>query len=84
MRNLEHSPGIKIGGRLINILRYADDTVLIAENEHDLQNLLNNVERESRMKGLELNSKKTEIMVVSPKTEAKCSTTINGAKLKQI
>ena len=39
MRNLVNSPGIKIGGRVINNFRYADDTVLIAENEHNLQNL---------------------------------------------
>ncbi|GFO04754.1 retrovirus-related pol polyprotein from type-1 retrotransposable element r2 [Plakobranchus ocellatus] len=62
MRNLENHPGIKVGGKNINNLRYADDTVLIAENKEDLQKLLNIVEEESRKKGLELNSKKTEVM----------------------
>ncbi|GFO45488.1 retrovirus-related pol polyprotein from type-1 retrotransposable element r2 [Plakobranchus ocellatus] len=62
MRNLENHPGIKVGGQNINNLRYADDTVLIAENKEDLQKLLNIVEEESRKKGLELNSKKTEVM----------------------
>ncbi|GFO24342.1 retrovirus-related pol polyprotein from type-1 retrotransposable element r2 [Plakobranchus ocellatus] len=62
MRNLENHPGIKVGGQNINNLRYADDTVLIAENKEDLQKFLNIVEEESRKKGLELNSKKTEVM----------------------
>ncbi|GFN95634.1 endonuclease-reverse transcriptase [Plakobranchus ocellatus] len=51
MRNLENHPGIKVGGQNINNLRYADDTVLIAENEENLQKLLNIVEEESRKKG---------------------------------
>ncbi|GFO50395.1 retrovirus-related pol polyprotein from type-1 retrotransposable element r2 [Plakobranchus ocellatus] len=67
MRNLENHPGIKVGGQNINNLRYADDTVLIAENKEDLQKLLNIVEEESRKKGLELNSKKTEVMLISHK-----------------
>ena len=45
--------------------RYADDTVLIAENEKDLQILLDIVVKESHKKDLELNCKKTEVMVVS-------------------
>ncbi|GFO07610.1 endonuclease-reverse transcriptase [Plakobranchus ocellatus] len=67
MRNLENHPGIKVGGQNINNLRYADDTVLIAENKEDLQKLLNIVQEESRKKGSELNSKKTEVMVISRK-----------------
>ncbi|GFO48185.1 retrovirus-related pol polyprotein from type-1 retrotransposable element r2 [Plakobranchus ocellatus] len=68
MRNLENHPGIKVGGQNINNLRYADDTVLIAENKEDLQKLLNIVEEESGKKGLELNSKKTDVMVISRKS----------------
>ncbi|GFO43596.1 retrovirus-related pol polyprotein from type-1 retrotransposable element r2 [Plakobranchus ocellatus] len=84
MRNLENHPGIKVGGKNINNLRYADDTVLIAENKEDLQKLLNIVEEESRKKGLELNSKKTEVMVISRKQESpKCDIFINEVKLKQ-
>ncbi|GFO02811.1 retrovirus-related pol polyprotein from type-1 retrotransposable element r2 [Plakobranchus ocellatus] len=84
MRNLENHPGIKVGGQNINNLRYADDTVLIAENKEDLQKLLNIVEEESRKKGLELNSKKTEVMVISRKQESpKCDIFINKVKLKQ-
>ncbi|GFS07800.1 endonuclease-reverse transcriptase [Elysia marginata] len=84
MQNLENCPGIKVGGYNVNNIRYADDTVLIAENKDDLQKLLNIVEEESRKKGLELNSKKTEVMVISRKQEPpKCDIFINNAKLKQ-
>ena len=83
MRNLEDSPGIKVGGKNVNNLRYADDTVLIAENEKDLQNLLDIVERESAKKGLELNGKKTEVMVVSRKSNITCNLYTKGTKLKQ-
>ncbi|GFN91366.1 endonuclease-reverse transcriptase [Plakobranchus ocellatus] len=76
--------GIKVGGQNINNLRYADDTVLITENKEDLQKLLNIVEEESRKKGLELNSNKTEVMVISRKQESpKCDIFINEVKLKQ-
>ncbi|GFO07977.1 hypothetical protein PoB_003448200 [Plakobranchus ocellatus] len=70
MRNLENRPRIKVGGQNINNLGYADDTVLIAENKEDLQKLLNIVEEESRKKGLELTSKKTDGMVISRKQES--------------
>ena len=56
MRNIEGQPGIRVGRHNINNLRYADDTVLISENEKDLQQLLNIVESKSKEKGLELNS----------------------------
>ncbi|GFN93972.1 endonuclease-reverse transcriptase [Plakobranchus ocellatus] len=84
MRNLEGHPGIKIGGSNINNLRYADDTVLIAENEKDLQQLLDIVKEESEKKGLELNRKKTEVMVVSRKQALPIiNIYIKGTRLKQ-
>ena len=84
MRNIEGQPGVWVGGHNINNLRYADDTVLISENEKDLQQLLNIVESKSKKKGLELNSKKTEVMVISRKEEPPLiNITINSIKLKQ-
>ena len=53
---------IKIAGRNINNLRYADDTTLIAESEEELKNLLMNVKEESGKVGLKLNIQKTKIM----------------------
>ena len=81
MRNIEV---IRVGGHNINNLRYADYTVLISENEKDLQQLLNIVESKIKEKGLELNSKKTEVMVISRKEEPPLiNITINGTKFKQ-
>ena len=78
-------PGVKIGGVNINNVRYADDTVIIAENEVDLQNILNKARPESEMKGLQINSKKTECMVISKKnTPPKCSLTINEESIKYV
>ncbi|GFN82240.1 endonuclease-reverse transcriptase [Plakobranchus ocellatus] len=82
---IRNDRGIKVGGQNINNLRYTDDTVLIAENKEDLQKLLNIVEEESRKKGLEPNSKKTEVMVISRKQKSpKCDIFINEVKLKQM
>ena len=59
---------IKIAGRNINNLSYADDTTLMAESEEDLKSLLMKVEKESEKGGLKLNIQKTKIMVSSPIT----------------
>ena len=60
--------GIKIVGRNINNLRYADDTTLMAESEEDLKSLLMKVKEESEKVGLKLNSQKTKIMASGPNT----------------
>ena len=65
MRNAgleETQAGIKIAGRNINNLRYADDTTLMAENEEELKILLMKVKEESEKVGLKLNIQKTKIM----------------------
>ena len=69
MRNtgLEETPaGIKIAGRNINNLRYADDTTLMAEREEELKSLLMKVKEESEKVGLKLNIQKTKIMASGP------------------
>ena len=60
--------GIKIAGRNINNLRYADDTTLIAESKGELKSLLMKVKEESEKVGLKLNIQKTKIMASSPVT----------------
>ena len=80
MRNAgldELEAGIKIGGRNINNLRYADDTTLMAESEEELRSLLMMVE-ESERAGLQLNIKKMKIMASGPIT----SWQIEGQKWK--
>ena len=71
MRNsgLEESQaGIKIAGRNINNLRYADDTTLMAESEEELKSTLMKVKEESEKVGLKLNIQKTKIMASGPIT----------------
>ena len=71
MRNAgmdEAQVGIKIVGRNINNLRYADDTTLMAESEKELKGLLMKVKEESEKVGLKLNIQKTKIMASSPTT----------------
>ena len=62
----EAQAGIKIAGRNINNLRYADDTTLMAESEEKLKSLLMKVKEESEKTGLELSIQKTKIMVLVP------------------
>ena len=71
MRNAgleEAQAGIKIVGRNINNLRYADDTTLMADGEEELKSLLINVKEESEKVGLKLNIHKTKIMASGPFT----------------
>ena len=83
MRNAgleEKKAGIKIVGRNINNLRYADDTTLMAESEEELKSLLMKVEVESEKVGLKLNIQKTKIMASGPNT----SWEIDGETLKTV
>ena len=60
----DYNGKITIGGQTVTNLRYADDVVLIAASLEDLQELKNNIKRESEIKGLFLNAKKTKVMKV--------------------
>ena len=83
MRNTgleEAQAGIKIAGRNINNLRYADDTTLTAESEELLKSLLMKVKEESEKAGLKLNIQKTKIMASSPITSWK----IDGETMKKV
>ena len=75
----EAQAGIKIAGRNINNLRYANDTTLMAEREEELRSLLVKVKEESKEAGLKLDIQKTKIMASSPIT----SWQIMGKQLKQ-
>ena len=82
MRNAgleEAQVGIKISGRNINNLRYADDTSLMAESEEELKSLLMKVKEKSEKVGLKLNIQKTKIMASGPIT----SWQIDGEQWKQ-
>ena len=64
----ESQAGIKIAGRNVNNLRYADDTTLMTESEEEQKNLLMKVKEESEKVGIKLNNQKTKIMVSGPIT----------------
>ena len=83
MRNAgleEARVGIKIAGRNINNLRYADDTILIVESEEELKSFLMKVKEESEKVGLKLNIQKTKTMASSPNT----SRQINGETMQTV
>ena len=83
MRNVgmdEAQAGVKIAGRNINNLRYADDTTLTAESEEELKSLLMKVKEESEKVGLKLNIQKTEITAFSPIISWK----INGETMETV
>ena len=83
MRNAEleeAQAGIKIAGRNINNLRYADDTTLMAESEEELKSLSMKVKEESEKVGLKLNIQKTKIMASGPVT----SWQIDGETVKTV
>ena len=74
MRNAgleETQAGIKITGRNINNLRYADDTTLMAESEEELKSLLMKVKEESEKVGLKFSIQKTKIMILVPSLHGK-------------
>ena len=71
MRNAgldEAQPGIKIAGKNVNNLRYADDTTLKVEREEEIKSVLMRVKEESQKAGLKLSIKKTKIMACGPIT----------------
>ena len=83
MRNAgleEAQAGIRIAGRNINNLRYAEDTTLMAESEEELKSLLMKVKEESEKVGLKLNIQKTKIMSSGPIT----SWEIDGETIKTV
>ena len=83
MRNAgleEAQAGITIAGRIINNLRYADDTILMAESEEELKSLLMKVKEESEKVGLKLKIQKTKILASSPIT----SWQIDGETLETV
>ena len=83
MRNArldEAQAGIKIAGRNINNLRYADDINLMSESEEELKSLLMRVKEESEKTGLKLNIQKMKIMASSPSTSCQ----IDGEKMERV
>ena len=85
MEELEEMEGISIGGRNVNNIRYADDTVLIADSEAKLQRLVDALDTSCREKGLKINKNKTEVMGIT-KAKERLTVRINvqGNPVKQV
>ena len=84
-KQMEEMPGLNICGQIINNIRYADDTVLLADNEQELQNLIEQINNRSKMFGLDINIEKTKTMVISKtKEEKSLNIRIDGENLEQV
>ena len=83
-RKSQDFPGLNINGRNINNLRYVDDTTLLANNQEDLQRIVNTVKTESEIKGLNMNVDKTKTMVISKKEGQKAKIIVDGKELEQV
>ena len=73
-----------INGKNMNNLRYADDTVLLAESKDDLQILTNNVRHHSKESGLDMNVKKTKTMIISRDNGTRANISIDNEELEQV
>ena len=84
LRALDEMEGIKVNGRNITNIRYADDTVLLATSEENLQELVNNLVEKSAEYEMALNPQKTECMVITKRDMVpQCHITVNRVQLKQ-
>ena len=83
-RDFNDLPGITIGGRLINNLRYADDTALLADTNQNLQHLMDAARKGSEDMGLSMNMKKTKTMVISKEENHRADILVNNEILEQI
>lgn len=76
--------GIKINGQVVNNLRYADDTVIIADSQEALQRLIIKISTEGERLGLRINIDKTKVMMVSRTSNVNLNITVNGKKIQQV
>ena len=78
--------GVRMGGEEFSNLRYADDTVLIADSAKELQKLVDEVKNRSLVKGLKMNVKKTKTMVIRKNVKSRCKVeiTVDGKVLEQV
>ena len=83
-RYIEDMEGVIVGGVNINNLRYADDTVLLADSEGSLQTILNEVNEAGKTFNMKMNAKKTKTMITKKDDKPRISTTIDGTNIEQV
>ena len=81
---LDEMEGVKFNGVNLTNLRYADDAVILAENEENLQKMMESLNNKCKEYGMAINAKKTMVMVIGAKAETKCNITIDGLALEQV
>ena len=84
MRQVSELEGISVGGKNLNNVRYADDTVLVADSMEKLQRLVERVNAAGEEMGLRINRKKTECMVMSKRNAPDCNISIGNESIKQV
>ena len=84
MREIDDMEGIRIGGQNVNNVRYADDTVLIADSEDKLQRIVERVNAGGEAMGLKINRNKTECMVMSRRSAPTCNISIGNETIQQV
>ena len=84
-RHIEDSKGVTIGGTRINNLRYADDTVLLADSEEKMQNMMNMVNEVGKLYNMKMNVKKTKAIVISRnENQPKVNIKVDGTAVEQV
>ena len=81
---LSDREGLHINGENINNIRFADDTVLIAESKEDLQEMINELNQKCIEYGMSLNAKKTKVMVIDKKEQIECEIKVENKELEQV
>jgi len=81
---VENMPGMLINGQIINNLRYADDTAFITDEESKLQDTLDKLQEVWSQYKIDVNVKKTKVVVISKKGGEKCNVVINGVLLEHV
>src|ERR1700733_2159742 len=78
--------GIKVGGKMIKALRFADDQAMLANKEEDLQHMMDELNRISKEYGMKINTRKTKVMKISREAngEKNMKITINGEMIEQV
>ena len=85
LRHITDMEGMNVGGVNTNNLRYADDTVLLAESEGSLQAILNEVNADGKVFNIKMNAKKTKIIIITRKDDKPIlSTSIEGTDILQV
>ena len=76
--------GVPVGGRVVNMIRYADDKAIVCNSQNGLQELMNNLNRVTREFGTRISTRKTKVMCISHKGKSKVKIFINGQQMEQV